>query len=48
MGPPQCQGQSVVLEQPLRILSFVANPILLSGPRIKDRHCEVLEKVKFF
>lgn len=48
MGPIQWQGQSVMLDQPLRILSSVANLILLSGPRIKDKHYELLEKSKFF
>ena len=48
MHPPQWLGQSVMLEQPLKILSFFANPLLLSGPRIEDRHYEMLEKGKFF
>lgn len=48
MGPPQWQAQSVVLEQSFSILSFLVNPILLSGPRIKDRDYEMLEKGKFF
>lgn len=48
MGPPQWQSQSVMLKQPLRILSLVVNPILLSVPVIKDRDYEMPEKGKFY